>query len=602
MIVSLLILSSLHTVISMSCLTSHNYKQRPDGTCCKTIKCSENQGYKLCSNVYPPGGNDSCYDCPPGTFNDLPTDTSEILYTFEEQCKKFDCECLPEAELLNRDECHRTEEKKCVCRRQDLRYGDNPEACKGPVNDSKKLKEIRRPGYELKNTAAGDVAECDQGYFKNKSDDSICIPHTKCPKGYSVIFNGSTTRDRQCQLVTTTVTPLATTVVQPALPSTMVLSVTSLPISRKDQSSEQGDLQKTPKNGTNLRSGMQIAPEVDGTSTHQPQDQMTELIGDGQRNIHLAIGLGIGLLFLVLVFVIIYWRCIKKKKNKNKDLEQVCTDMIPMQECGNLQNSGTVPATLGEIKDPGENNLLLPVCNGSQIDNSSGKDDESLETDDVGQYTKLHIHPSLPSSEVSKNIPYKEVEGYVLTGPISTEEIQIVEENPKEIGKGKLETQQCDLTNVTSRAMSSMPSMRSFGLSSGNQLFLPPALHTNLQISSFDSNSVPLHSLGSLKSNGTYSSFSSTSFDMENRKKYAPLEDSDYGTGSSRRNDTDNSVSLSSDNRYQELSVDSLEDPRQLSTDTQSSTKTGKSVAVVSPFRRNEMKTVDEEETCSKSP
>lgn len=96
-----------------------------------------------------------------------------------------------------------------------------------------------------------------------------------------MIFNGSTTRDRQCQLVTTTVTPLATTVVQPALPSTMVLSVTSLPISRKDQSSEQGDLQKTPKNGTNLRSGMQIAPEVDGTSTHQPQDQMTELIGGG---------------------------------------------------------------------------------------------------------------------------------------------------------------------------------------------------------------------------------------------------------------------------------------------------------------------------------
>lgn len=25
----------------------------------------------------------------------------------------------------------------------------------------------------------GDVGECDQGHFKNKSDDSICIPHTK---------------------------------------------------------------------------------------------------------------------------------------------------------------------------------------------------------------------------------------------------------------------------------------------------------------------------------------------------------------------------------------------------------------------------------------
>lgn len=55
------------------------------------------QGYKLCSSVYPPGGNDSCYDCPPGTFNHLPTDTSEILNTFfqEKQCRKFDCDCAP---------------------------------------------------------------------------------------------------------------------------------------------------------------------------------------------------------------------------------------------------------------------------------------------------------------------------------------------------------------------------------------------------------------------------------------------------------------------------------------------------------------------------
>lgn len=99
-----------------------------------------------------------------------------------------------------------------------------------------------------------------------------------------MIFNGSTTEDRQCQLVTTTAIPLATTVVQPALPSTMVLSVTSLPILRgENQLSQQVDLQRTKNNGTNLgpaaESGMQIALEVNGTSTHQPEDEMTVLTG-----------------------------------------------------------------------------------------------------------------------------------------------------------------------------------------------------------------------------------------------------------------------------------------------------------------------------------
>lgn len=542
--------------------------------------------------MYPLGGNDSCYDCPPGTFNHLPTDTSEILYTFyqEEQCMKFDCDCLPEAELLNRDECQRRGGKKCVCRRQDRRYGDDPLACKGPVNDFQMLRLIRRPGYELKNT--GDVAECDQGYFKNKSDDSICIPHTKCPKGYSVLFNGSTMEDRQCQLVITTVIPLATPVVQPTSASTMVPSVTFLPeLRRGDQLSQQVDLQRTKNNGTNL-SGMRIAPEVDGTSTHQPEDEMTVLTGDGQSNIHLAlyIGLGIGiLLFLALVIFIIYWRC-KKKKNKNKDLEQ---DMIPMPKFVNLQNSGTVPATFGETKDQAEIIPLLPKCNESHMDHSGGKDDETLETDldGVEQYTKLPNQSSLLSSEVSENTPYAEVESYVLhtvdnIGPNSSEEIQIVEESPKGIGTGTTETQQSDQTNETPRKGPSLPSLRRTDI------------HTDLQ----NNNSVFLNSLGSLKSEGMYSSFSSTSLGMEYRKRFESQEYSDYGTGSSRRNDTDNSVSLSSDNRYQELSVDSLEDSRQLSTDTQSSTKTGKSVAVVRPIKRNDMKPVDEEETCSKSP
>lgn len=94
-----------------------------------------------------------------------------------------------------------------------------------------------------------------------------------------MIFNGSTMEDRQCQLVITTVIPLATPVVQPTSASTMVPSVTFLPeLRRGDQLSQQVDLQRTKNNGTNL-SGMRIAPEVDGTSTHQPEDEMTVLTG-----------------------------------------------------------------------------------------------------------------------------------------------------------------------------------------------------------------------------------------------------------------------------------------------------------------------------------
>lgn len=197
--------------------------------------------------------------------------------------------------------------------------------------------------------------------------------------------------------------------------------------------------------------------------------------------------------------------------------------MIPMQECVNLQNSGTVPATFGETKDPAEINPLLPVCNiRSQMDHSGGKDDENLETDldGVEQYTKLHNQSSLPSSEVLENTPYAEVESYVLhtadnIGPNFSEEIQIVEESPKEIGMGTLETQQSDQTNETSRKGFLLPSLRR----------TDP--HTDLQ----SNNSVPLNSLGSLKSEGMYSPFSSTSLDMEYRKRYASQEDSDYGTG-----------------------------------------------------------------------
>lgn len=90
--------------------------------------------------------------------------------------------------------------------------------------------------------------------------------------------------DRQCQLVITTVIPLATPVVQPTSASTMVPSVTFLPeLRRGDQLSQQVDLQRTKNNGTNLgpaaESGMRIAPEVVGTSTHQPEDEMTVLTG-----------------------------------------------------------------------------------------------------------------------------------------------------------------------------------------------------------------------------------------------------------------------------------------------------------------------------------
>lgn len=191
-----------------------------------------------------------------------------------------------------------------------------------------------------------------------------------------------------------------------------------------------------------------------------------------------------------------------------------------MQERVNLQNSGTVPATFGETKDLAENKPFLPVCNGSQMDHSSEKDDETLKTDQdgAGQYTKLHNQSSLPSSEVSENSPYAEKEGYVLhtvdnIGPNSSEEIQIVD--------------QSDQANVTPRDEPSSLSLRRTDLHFSNQLFLSPVLHTT----DLQSISVPPHSLGSLKSDGMYSSFSSNSLDMVNRNRYASQGDSDYGTG-----------------------------------------------------------------------
>lgn len=196
--------------------------------------------------------------------------------------------------------------------------------------------------------------------------------------------------------------------------------------------------------------------------------------------------------------------------------------MIPMPKFVNLQNSGTVPATFGETKDQAEIIPLLPKCNESHMDHSGGKDDETLETDldGVEQYTKLPNQSSLLSSEVSENTPYAEVESYVLhtvdnIGPNSSEEIQIVEESPKGIGTGTTETQQSDQTNETPRKGPSLPSLTRTDI------------HTDLQ----NNNSVFLNSLGSLKSEGMYSSFSSTSLGMEYRKRFESQEYSDYGTG-----------------------------------------------------------------------
>lgn len=53
------------------------------------------QGYNLCSSLYPTG-KDSCYNCSIGTFNDIPVNTAEITYSYQEElCRKIDCDCAP---------------------------------------------------------------------------------------------------------------------------------------------------------------------------------------------------------------------------------------------------------------------------------------------------------------------------------------------------------------------------------------------------------------------------------------------------------------------------------------------------------------------------
>ncbi|XP_062571945.1 uncharacterized protein LOC134233904 [Saccostrea cucullata] len=193
---------------AFSCPIEENFILGFDQSCCKPIQCLENQGYSLCSNT-DSLGYDTCYDCPPGTINrEPPVNTAKIRFQFE-FCTKINCDCLPEAELQNREECEKTGDKICVCRRQDRYYGDDPGACKGPINDEIKVKKIKQPGFELKIT--GEVDKCELGFFKNKSDSSICIPHSQCPNGYLSVFNGSTTQDRECQRITTTTQPETTT-------------------------------------------------------------------------------------------------------------------------------------------------------------------------------------------------------------------------------------------------------------------------------------------------------------------------------------------------------------------------------------------------------
>nr|XP_022329795.1 uncharacterized protein LOC111128478 [Crassostrea virginica]XP_022329796.1 uncharacterized protein LOC111128478 [Crassostrea virginica] len=209
--------------------------ERMDGSCCKPVHCDINQGFKTCSMF---DSADSCYDCPSGTINRYPFNTADYSELFmNEICVKIDCDCLPEAELQNSEECKINGKKDCVCKRWELYYGKDPALCLGPLNDSWMLKLLQQPGYELK--IDGKVAECDKGYYKNSSDNAICRPHSKCPNGSLTTFNGSTTQDITCQRVTTAI-PLTTTTIPLTTTTsplvTMAIELVNTTLSRAYQS------------------------------------------------------------------------------------------------------------------------------------------------------------------------------------------------------------------------------------------------------------------------------------------------------------------------------------------------------------------------------
>lgn len=178
----------------------------PNGTLtvCEGIICQYNEIFVPCTSG--DGKKDTCAKCP----QDKPVSIEKFdSSSFEEpptvcQDPKEKCQCYPEAELMNHDECMRTLQPVCKCNTSAGYVGENPNLCM----PSEKCKE---PGYEL---LLNDTCHrCSEGTYKDISGFGKCQPQQRCEYGYVIDNPGDYVTKRTCKkaptsgIVTSTITP-----------------------------------------------------------------------------------------------------------------------------------------------------------------------------------------------------------------------------------------------------------------------------------------------------------------------------------------------------------------------------------------------------------
>ncbi|XP_062571944.1 uncharacterized protein LOC134233903 [Saccostrea cucullata] len=206
-----------------------------------------------------------------------------------------------------------------------------------------------------------------------------------------------------------------------------------------------------------------------------------------------------------------------------------------------------------------------------------------------------------------------------LNTAVKTQNFTVCKDESPEVKKITVEKQKSDPTNIIQTAEPCSNPIHIVQMEDPPVIFLAPdssplVFSSNPQPPlTLPSDPQPPHSIGSLRSDEKYSHLSLSSLG-----EHVVPPDSDYGTGSSTKNNSATLVSLGSSGNYTDLHWSSLQSnegnlrpgqpnktvvpPQQ---ESQQNINNPKVVAIVSPFRRDEkgtLKIVDEEQTYSKTP
>ncbi|XP_056022870.1 uncharacterized protein LOC125651869 isoform X5 [Ostrea edulis] len=602
-----------------------NFIQGSDGTCCKPKQCSENQGFRLCSNTDSPG-YDECYDCPIGTHNpNPPIDTTYLRFSIE-MCTKIDCNCLPEAELQNREECEKTGHKVCVCKRWKRYYGRDPGACQGPVNNETKIQKIRQKGFELK--ILGEIDLCEKGFFKDKSDDTICIPYTRCPNGYITVFNGSATQNRECQKMTTTTLPDTTTSVQPVTTSQTVTvhsliaqpGVTNRKQSQLEETNrKQSQLEETNRKQSEHSQNRSVSEKVIITAEnttditeHDPHSPGREPEKDEGKNSFLVVIISISVVLGVIALIGAIC-CIRKRRKRKQpcprtgvelqgEVENVALTLFYMQnvkEDDNIEKNHPSDEVRTTVITE-EESLLVGKCD--KMDSRNGIDKKKCD----GKHDTVTV-PQTDLAMTRFNGTCTPQHGDVQNKPFHTgaeQNIKVCRDDCTDVKRMKVETQKSDSSKVVKmsepcKEPNDMDTEEdSFTALLPDSVLCPP------------SNPHSQHSLGSLKSNGEFKPLYLASLDTDYPNSsvtaLSPTDDSDYGSGPSKNDD--HPLCIGSCDSLHVSSLQSREgEPGRIVNNQENLRNQDKPklVMIVAPYRKDETKEIPEaldEETHFKTP